>query len=182
MSIALLPCGCTARRPGPATGLADDGRASQGHFGRDARLGGGGSTGSCPGGVAARTGGSPQHLRPAHGLGGLAGATPAAGPAVALAGSHELPMMIIRSPPHLLSNQRSPRKTHDTPVGRWRGARRRRVLFQRPPVRTPRASFPARGSPAITPWRSRQKYRRTTFTEDIQHSSGVPHYAYLPAV
>ena len=38
-----------------------------------------------------------------------------------------------------------------TPVGRWRGARCRRVLFQRPPVRTPRASFPARGSPAITP-------------------------------
>jgi hypothetical protein len=30
-----------------------------------------------------------------------------------------------------------------TPVGRWRGARRRRVLFQRPPVRTPRASFPS---------------------------------------
>jgi hypothetical protein len=50
----------------------------------------------------------------AHGLGdGLAGATVAASPSVALVGSYELLMMIIRSAADLLSNQRSARETQD---------------------------------------------------------------------
>lgn len=50
----------------------------------------------------------------AHGLGdGLAGATVAASPSVALVGSYELLMMIIRAAAGLLSNQRSARETQD---------------------------------------------------------------------
>ena len=48
----------------------------------------------------------------AHGLGdGLAGATVAASPSVALVGSYWLLMMIIRAAADLLSNQRSARET-----------------------------------------------------------------------
>ena len=54
------------------------------------------STGSCPSEVAAGTGALEANV--AHGLGdGLAGATVAAWPTVALVGSYELLMMIIRS-------------------------------------------------------------------------------------
>ena len=58
---------------------------------------------------------------------------------------------------HLVGANNETGREPITPVGRWRGARRRRVLSQRPPVRTPRASFPARGSPAIAPWRLRRR-------------------------
>jgi hypothetical protein len=92
MSMPMLPCGRTARRPGRATGLTDDGRADLRHFDRDARLGAAESTGSylarwLPGLAIAAT----LAANVAHGLGdGLAGATLAAWPAVALAGSYEL--------------------------------------------------------------------------------------------
>jgi hypothetical protein len=85
------------------------------------------STGSCPSAVAAGRGiAATPAANVAHGLGdGLAGATVAASPSVALVGSYELLMMIIRAAADLLSNQRSARETqglrHDSAFPRQLG-------------------------------------------------------------
>ena len=112
--ISVLSCGRTARRPGRAIGLADHGRANLRHFDRDARLAAAESTGSCPGEVAAGSGGRRNACgqRGARPRQRLAGATAAAWPPVALVGSYELLMMIIHSAA-APEQSAQPRETHD---------------------------------------------------------------------
>ena len=75
-------------------GAPNDGRVDLCHFDGDARLGAPEGAGSGAGAFAA----GPGHRGVAHGLGhGAVGAAVAAWPAVALIGSYELLMMIIRS-------------------------------------------------------------------------------------